>query len=256
VARTGTPARCFNFAVSGASVAQVAPIARILAEDYRPQWLFYGITKRDFNAGADAPAIESTPWVRYRLGEPSLDGWLAQRSLLYGYSLMLAARGAGTRRADEPTVQLRRGFRPAAPEPMLREADVERAKALMLPHLEQPASEERMRALDALFELRSSGLNIVLLEMPVSLPRAQWPPAAAIAMTALMDRVKRRADVRAVPVWTPPLDLIPPDGWSDVWHLNATGAETFSRWLGERAAWALQHGEIPSLGSAGPPPQG
>src|SRR5215472_7961600 len=95
--RTGTPVRCFNFAVGAMSASQVAPIARILAEDYRPRWLIYGVTKRDFNAGDDAPAIESIPWVRYRLGEPSLDGWLAQHSLLYGYSLMAAAAaGDGT----------------------------------------------------------------------------------------------------------------------------------------------------------------
>jgi hypothetical protein len=253
-ARTGTPVRCFNFAVSALSVSQVAPIARILAEDYRPRWLIYGLTKRDFNAGDDGPAIESIPWIRYRLGEPSLDGWLAQHSLLYGYSLMAATRDGVTGGADDFTGRLRRGFFPVAPASILREADVERARVLLLHQVELPESEERMRALEELFELRSSGVRIVLLEMPVHLAPTQWPPAATIAYAAVIDRVKRRAAAEGVPFWTSPPELIPSDGWFDLWHLNTKGAEAFSRWLGERAASAVQHGEIPSLGSAGSPP--
>ena len=253
-ARTGTPVRGFNFAVSALSVSQVAPIARILAEDYRPRWLIYGLTKRDFNAGDDGPAIESMPWIRYRLGEPSLDGWLAQHSLLYGYSLMAATRDGVTEAADDNTAHLRRGFFPVAPATILREADVERARALLLYQAGLPTSEERIGALEALFALRSSGLGIVLLELPVHLAPAQWPPAATIASAAIMDRVKERAAAEGVPLWTSPPELIPPDGWFDLWHLNTKGAEAFSRWLGERAASAVQNGEIPSLGSAGSPP--
>jgi hypothetical protein len=249
-AHTGTPVRCFNFAVSAVSASQVAPIAHILAQDYRPRWLIYGLTKRDFNAGDDALPIESMAWVRYRMGEPSLDGWLAEHSLLYGYSLMAAGIG----RADDPSGRLRRGYFAAAPATILGEDDLEPAKALLLHQVELPDSEERMHALEHLFDLRSSGLGIVLVEMPVHLAPTQWPQAATIANAAVMDRVKRNAGAAAVPVWTTPPELIPPDGWLDLWHLNEKGAAAFSRWLGERAAAAVQHGEIPSLTSTASPP--
>jgi hypothetical protein len=253
-ARTGTPVRCFNFAVSATSPSQVAPIARILAEDYHPRWLIYGLTKRDFNAGDDAPAIESIPWVRYRLAEPSLDGWLAQHSLLYGYSLMAAARYGATAGADDPSRHLRRGFYPAAAATILDEENVERARALLLRQVELPASEERMRALDDLIALRSSGISVALLEMPVHLSPARWPRAATIGNAAVMDRVKQRASAAGVPFWTPPPELIPADGWLDLWHLNAKGAEVLSRWLGERVASTVQHGEFPSLETTASPP--
>src|SRR5262249_1744410 len=116
--------------------------------------------------------------------------------------------------------------------------------------IELPESEEQMAALEELFRLRSRGVAVVLFEMPVHLTPTEWPPAQALVYARAMDRVRLRAQREGVPFWTARPELIPPDGWVDLWHLNARGAETFSRWLGERAAAAVHSGELPALGGA------
>ena len=37
-------------------------------------------------------------------------------------------------------------------------------------------------------------------------------------------------------------ELIPNDGWVDVWHLNGRGARAFSRWLGDRVGISVRSG--------------
>ena len=48
-ARTGRRLRSFNFGVGGITVSSTAAIARILAEDYHPWLIIYGLTARDFS---------------------------------------------------------------------------------------------------------------------------------------------------------------------------------------------------------------
>jgi hypothetical protein len=254
-ARMDTAVRAFNFAVPGTAVSQMAPIARILHEDYRPRWLIYGMTKRDFNAATNGPAIEAIPWVRYRLGALSIDGWLAEHSLLYGYVLQMVAAAASTGPGDDAFARtLRRGFHPAVAATIFDDAQITRAMELVNRQVALRDDSSQLLALDDLLQLGPSGTTIALVEMPVHLATADWPAAAVNAYAEAMEPVKRRARAAGVPFWTAPPDLIPPDGWVDLWHLNAIGAEAFSRWLGEHAATAVRSGELPPLGPVAPAP--
>ncbi len=252
-ARGGPSLRCFNFAVPGIAVSGTAAIAGILARDYRPAVMIYGVAPRDFNDDADAPSIEATPWIRYRYGIPTLDGWLAEHSRAYRYYLAVAGghlRDASMLRrfaAGAP-----RGFLLNATATVFDEAAFKSAQRLVSGQMEYPTSDEQLRALGGLLALRTTlGVQVALVALPLHLPAAQWPPAAMASYRRVMDRVQRSAQEAGVPFWTPPPDLVPGDGWVDLWHLNARGAESFSRWLGGRAASAVEAGELKAVRSAG-----
>lgn len=252
-ARGGPSLRCFNFAVPGIAVSGTAAIAGILARDHRPALMIYGVAPRDFNDDAEAPSIEATAWIRYRYGIPTIDGWLAEHSRAYRYFLALA--GGHLR---EPSMLRRfaagapRGFLANATATVFDEAAFESAQRLVSGQMDYPTSDQQLRALEGLLALSSApGVQVALVELPLRLPAARWPPAAMASYRRVMDRVQRGAQEAGVPFWTPPPDLVPSDGWVDLWHLNARGAEIFSRWLGERAAHAVEMGELKALRAAG-----
>ena len=59
--RTGRRIRCFDFGVPALTASSVGAIARILAEDYHPWLLIYGIGARDLSAAADNPRLTDIP---------------------------------------------------------------------------------------------------------------------------------------------------------------------------------------------------
>jgi hypothetical protein len=85
---SGEAIRCFNFGVDGLSALGAAALAKILVADYQPRLLVYGTDARDYAVepeAEDATAILDTPWIRYRLGEFSIMGWLLDTSSLLRY---------------------------------------------------------------------------------------------------------------------------------------------------------------------------
>jgi hypothetical protein len=115
-------------------------------------------------------------------------------------------------------------------------------------------SDAQIHALEGVLALQAAGIQVALVELPLHLPLAQWPPEAAAAYRRVMQRVDRRAIDVGVPLWTPPGDLIVGDAWVDVWHLNARGAVAFSQWLRDRAARAVDSGELRAPARAFAPP--
>jgi len=86
--RTGHELRCFNFGVSGMTASAVGGIAPILVTLYRPWLLIYVISARDVGANVDGPLLAETPWVQYRQGRFSLEGWLVEHSAAFRYFLL------------------------------------------------------------------------------------------------------------------------------------------------------------------------
>jgi len=244
-ARAGHRLRCFNFAVPGIAASGMVAVAGILARDYRPGLMIYGVTPRDFNDAADAPAIETIPWIRYRYGTATLDGWLAEHSYAYRYYLTVA----GGHLHDPSSLRkfaagAPRGFFAHSTSAAFDEAQFERVRRLVSGQMEHATSDTQLQALDGFLGLRATDVQVSLVELPLHLPLAQWPPDASASYRRVMERVQSRARAAGVPCWTPPPDLVPADGWLDDWHLNARGAEIFSRWLGDRSARAVATGEL------------
>src|SRR4029453_10876914 len=76
----------FNGAVPGVSAAGIGVLARVLAGIARPSVVVYAFTPAEFapSAGGELGGrLHAVPGVRYRLGQPTLEGWLADSSSAY-----------------------------------------------------------------------------------------------------------------------------------------------------------------------------
>src|ERR1051325_6804803 len=86
--RTGQDIHCFNFGIDASTAASTAALTRIIVENYHPRLLIVGTDPRDYavpRGDPDPAVILNTPWVAYRQGEFSLEGWLLDNSYLYRY---------------------------------------------------------------------------------------------------------------------------------------------------------------------------
>lgn len=246
--------QCFNFAMPGITVAGITALARILIEDYRPRLLVYGVTARDFSPAAEAPAIEAVPWVQYRWGTMSIDGWLAEHSSAYRYLLVYGAPGDSA--PGEPlrdfAARAPRGFFPIALDANAGALASDRAVELIAGELQRNLAPLQVSAIGRLLQLRTAGVQLLVLEMPVRLAASQWPSDATARYRHLMDEVRQLTERAGAVFWSAAdVAVIPSDGWLDMWHMNARGAERFSRWLGERVAAATAAGELSRFEAGG-----
>jgi hypothetical protein len=253
---TGRDLHCFNFAINASSAASTAVMARILVEDYDPRLLIIGTDPRDYVLPLDDPdvvaAIDSA-WIRYRLGDFSLDGWLTDVSYLYRYrqhiSRLLRFTFKDTLWSDTKINYpfLPNGYTPIStvslnvdspPDPLDTSYEVTYYSRI---YSSYEMLDVNLKALEEVMELNRIGTQVIVVEMPVSDGLYYFFSNGEADYNRYVVRVSELADLHQVPFWrTEPLNLIPDDGWSDYSHLNTTGAEAFSLWLGRQVGDALK----------------
>ena len=249
-ATVGRDIRCFNFGIDASSAASTAALAKILVEDYHPRILIIGTDAHDYavpSSDKAAAVILDTPWVQYRQGNPSLDGWLLEHSYLYRYRKHLSRL---LRLDFENTVWsetklnfpiLPNGFTPITkistyindpPDPDDTSYEVTYFTRTYSPfHL----LDENLMALGGILQYHGSETGVIVVEMPVSDGLYYFFGNGEADYNRFIARVGEQANQHQIPfLRTEPLDFIPDNGWSDYSHLNVTGAELFSTWLGEQ----------------------
>jgi hypothetical protein len=241
---------CFNFGIDASSAASTAILAKILVEDYHPRLLIFGTDPRDYavpSKDRDPSAILETPWIQYRQGHFSLDSWLMEHSYFYRYrqhlSRLLHFNFEGTLWSETKFnfEILVNGYTPIdkvadyindPPHPQDDSYEVVYYSRIFAPY--QPL-EENLDALESIMEHNRSGTQVIVVEMPVADGLYYFFGNGEKDYDQFVARINELADLHQVPFWrTEPLDSIPDDGWSDYSHLNVTGAEIFSTWLGEQ----------------------
>lgn len=248
---TGQGIRCFNFGIDASSAVSTAVLVRILVEDYHPRLLLIGTDARDYavpSTDRDPVAILESPWIQYRAGHFSLDGWLTEHSYLYRYrqhlSRLLRFNFKDTL-WSETRINfeiLPNGFTPIfkvstyinnPPSPQDTSYEVTYYKSI---YSSYKILDENLNALDGILEYNRTGTQVILVEMPVADGLYYFFGNGEADYDRFIARISGLADLHQVPFWrTEPLDSIPDDGWSDYSHLNVTGAEIFSNWLGVQA---------------------
>lgn len=260
---TGQKIRCFNFGIDASSAASTAALGRIIVEDYRPRLLIIGTDPRDYAVpmeDPDAVVILKTPWVAYRQGDFSLEGWLLEHSYLYRYrqhlSRLVRFQFGGTLWSKTKLSHevLPDGFTPLSkvstyindpPDPGDDSFEVTYYTRIYTSYQMLP---ENLESLEELMDYNASGVQLILVEMPVADGLYYFFGNRASDYNRFLTRVGGLASLHHVPFWqTEPLDFIPDDGWVDYSHLNETGAEIFSTWLGQRVGRAEQQRSIKSL---------
>ena len=257
---TGRDLHCFNFGIDASSAASTAALARIVVEDYRPRLLIIGTDARDYvipREDPDAAVVLNTPWVAYRQGDFSLQGWLLDHSYLYRYRQHL---GRLARSRFEGTLWsytelnykiLPNGFTPrskvstyinAPPVPGDDSFEVTYYTRIYSSYQMLP---ENLEGLERITDYNGSGTQVILVEMPVSDGLYYFFGHPELDYNRFLARVGALAALHQVPFWqTEPLDFIPDNGWVDYSHLNKTGAKIFSTWLGQQVARAEHQGSL------------
>jgi hypothetical protein len=257
---TGQDIHCFNFGIDASSATSTAALVRIIVEDYHPRLLIVGTDPRDYGVpreDRDPAVILNTPWVAYRQGKFSLEGWLLDNSFLYRYRQHL---GRLARFQYEGTVWsetkltneiLPNGFTPLSKvstyinDPPDPEDDSFEATYYTRIYSSYQMLHENLEGLDSVLEYNESGIPVILVEMPVSDGLYYFFGNGESDYNRFLTRVGELATMHRVPFWqTEPLDFIPDNGWVDYSHLNKTGAEIFSTWLGQQVGRAEHEGSI------------
>ena len=258
--RAGQDIHCFNFGIDASTAASTAALTRIIIEDYRPRLLIIGTDPRDYavpREDRDPAVILNTPWVAYRQGKFSLEGWLLDNSYLYRYRQHL---GRLARFQFEDTLWsntklnyeiLPDGFTPISmvstyinepPNPRDNSFEVRYYTRI---YSSYQMLQENVDGLERILEYNQSGTPVILVEMPVSDGLYYFFGHRKADYNKFLTRVGELATLYRVPFWqTAPLEFIPDNGWMDYSHLNQTGAEIFSTWLGQQVARAEQQGSL------------
>jgi hypothetical protein len=252
-ARTGEDIHCYNFALLAATASEAAAWAEVLAQEYHPRLLIYPVSARDFSERASMLVL-MTPWIEYRLGAFSPEGWLVEHSDAYRYYLTYSTwtlpdyhERLQIRARLEAEMYARRGFE--AQSGALDVSTIPDAKdyPLIASALTgYQVSQEDLDGLTRLAALRQQGTEVVLVEVPLPATFMYFFENGEADYEKFTTQVGDHARSEGIPFWrTLSLDLIPADGWLNYSHLNQEGAEAFSEWLGARVGEAVQAGTIP-----------
>lgn len=257
---TGRDLRCFNFGIDASSATSTATLVQILIEDYHPRLLIFGTDPRDYaiTSVERGPAvILDTVWVKHRLGRFSLEGWLLEHFYLYRYRPHL---GRLVRFNFENTLWsntkinfeiLPNGFTPLDKvsayinDPPKLEDDSYEVRYYNAIYSPYQILDENLAALEKIMDYNGRGTQVIVVEMPVTDGLYYFFGNGEKDYNRFVERMDTLAGLHQIPFWrTEPLDSIPDNGWADYSHLNTTGAEIFSTWLGQQAGRAETQGSI------------
>jgi hypothetical protein len=232
---TGKPLRCFNFGILGAAAPKIGWITDVLANQYHPRVIIYGVTYRDFLKTTS----EATPdtWTAYRLGNFNASGWLADSSYAYRYYATMRYFLV----ANPATMADREKYEPhIRPDGFIEIIGIwpylDRSPAPIVPNPYETGAQS-LAALREIAALQAEGIDVILVEVPLP------PKSKTLLLNGEQDYAVYLHDVEAaarqngLSFWLslPPED-IPIKGWADPIHLNWVGAPEYSEWLGRKLA--------------------
>ncbi len=245
--RTGQGLRCFNFGVAGMTASAAGAVAPILVNRHRPWLLIYVVSARDVGQSVDGPLLANTPWVQYRRGRFSFNGWLTEHSAAFRYYLLYRQWLDPLRwpAARSPAGTTPEGFFPLASGLPLSPALWAHTQRTYADIVNQPPSQPELVGFSRLLELSGGDTQVVVVEAPAHERLRRWARHATGFYADATAHMRQAARQQRVTFWrVPTWRVVPADGWADFVHLNRRGAARFSEWLGARIAAAVQEGRL------------
>lgn len=260
--QTGQSIQCFNFGIQGMPAAGAGALVNVLVDDFQPRILFYGVDPYDFSINPNAKEstiVTEMAWLRYRQGEFNPKGWLVENSVLYKSrkAIYLLLRFDIDRafnnwdQLDDEGLSALNGYDPV-PE-------------IILSVMSPPDSDDGSKLVQFLYDLFSdftiyrenvSGLQevisqsdkdlqVILVQMPVPPTYMHFFGEGEKDYERFMKLVEDSAQNGQTSfIKTVPAAPIPDQGWIDYGHLNASGAEFFSQWLGAQFGRLVSEGKV------------
>jgi hypothetical protein len=249
-AQTGGDLHCQNFGLRGTSMELNGKLASVLAREFQPNVIIVGFAFIDADptlVGKGDRNILNSPWVKYQLGETfNIEGLIIDNLYSYRYYLginstyfsnvqLLDADGAEFDSNIQPN-----GFNPSSSlfdplnVPPDRETEIRSAFSSIR------IAAESILGLEAIFALEDQGLEVIMVEMPVSPYVIDLSPKIAERRAEFIRAIDAISGQQPIIFWqTQGLSELTAESWSDHNHLNQSGAETFSRWLGAQLSQAV-----------------
>jgi hypothetical protein len=256
--QTGEDLHCFNFGVDGMPASIAGALAKVLVEDYHPLLLIYGIDARDLAVpidSEDAKVLAEMPWLRYRMGEFSPEGWFIDKSRLYRYRLALQHwlrfDYQFTVHNDPDTDPNHRyGFdsdskvgditRP--PDPNSSQASIQYYFKTLWHY---KILQENVDGFIQVLNQEGNVPGALVVELPVPETYKRFFKNREKDYQRFVDQIEILTTKSRVPFWLVNSWVrIPSDGWVDYAHMNEKGASIFSQAFGERLGKAIQLGLI------------
>jgi hypothetical protein len=252
---SGRPIRSFNFGIAGISLPSYRQLMDILLADYQPRLLVVGIFPPNFSADEKEGAqsrIRASRWLHYRLGRFNLEGWLIEHLKLFRYILrfrqwleqpdlhaMVSTSESRLSPYGFSNFKNRNNTRSLVPDPKR----LRRFKRMLA---DFTVADSRLDELEHLMT-RNARTNLVFVEMPVHpLFRSLYGGGEKdhyLTMEIVAERVRSRG-IPFIEADRPEFDK--DEMWLQTNHMNARGAEFFSRWLGRKIGRLVIEQRTPS----------
>jgi hypothetical protein len=263
--RTGREIHCFNFGVSALPASSAGQIAPMLVEKYHPKLLIYGTFARDYAIPADAEdayAVSDTPWLKYRVGDFNLEGWLYDHSTVFQYKEhirdflfmhyledVFVQEDAPPYKAYglDPKYDIRIDVR-TSPD---FEAVDNRDPVKWLTHYE--IKQENLDGLRRIVQQSDNNVTVIVIELPFYATAYEFFPNGKQDYLTYVEEVDTITASSHIQFWR--LDdqpLLSPEDWWDYFHLNLQGASLYSEWLGNKLADRYLQGEFKLFSSNAP----
>ena len=246
---TGKSITIFNFGVEGLNLSAIDDLARLLAETYHPRILMVGTDIRDYSLRMDQlPSDEfmRTSWLKYRLGDFSINGWLVDHSAFLQYYLLgkdwfqpdfieqLQTVFKRYKDANAAGYELDRHV----PTSDYQNPDPQNAndKALLDLFKNYVFDPGRLGLLDSLVKMgKENSTSVIFIEMPLQKTMYQFFDHPEQTREDFLQRIRPIIQqAGGTLIETPIYGDIPDTGWGNRTHLNLNGAPIFSQFLGEQ----------------------
>lgn len=258
---------CYNFGITGSQVSTTSILNKILIQKYKPRLVVIGTSFLDYTEGRELQIddrFKENDWLEYETGKFSINGWLLENSYAWRF-LTLVSYSAPFRMdymevlreahkwdgeiASSGFALSNAGVDPRVP------VDEGFVKNLVGEFGHFGASERNLSALEQIIlDSQAEGAKVLVAEMmyhPALLdlkdnsgnPRINHAKVLAFRKM-INDRIRGITQKNNVAFleFDPSL-AVSNRGWYDLYHLNRTGAEIFSNWLGKIAV--QQVGPLP-----------
>ncbi len=234
---SGTNYHCFNFGLSGAMVETSVTIMEFLAAQYSPDLIIFGTSAIEFDRTfVETRELGQIPWIQYKLGRFSIEGWLVDHSLLYRSLLSLQKMSSPEFKEDylwwDQLID-QYGLRVWTNQEMDRSGVDE----ILLYDFElNPVDLDQ---LESIKEFQNQGIKVEFVEMPIYPAHLDFYIEGGETSydQLFVEPVTRSLQtqgntlIRSQPIIS---EIVTEDGWYNKNHLNFSGAELFSAWLGQQ----------------------
>ena len=241
---TGQPIKCQNFGLAGLGMIGSAKIANLLTGLYHPRLIVIGTQFRDIQPQPVDYTILNDPWVQYRTGELNFDGWLTDHSLAFRYfqdEISYLSIGDDQVTQDEAASDqiLQNGYFPLG----FSGNPLDNLEWEM--HGTYSIADNSREAIKELLDLRKGDVQILFVEMPIRYDRYKNSKYNYNDEHIFKKEITQLLNKSGSTIWfTQDLNLIQTNGWYESEHMNKTGAEIFSIWLGNQLGTAVKNGTL------------